>query len=429
MAQPKNIALAYSGGLDTSVIIPWLKERYPGARVVAVVADVGQGDDFDRVKDKARRSGADAAYVVDVKRIFVTDYIWPALRADAIYEGRYLLGTSLARPLIARAQVEVARAEGCDALAHGCTGKGNDQVRFELAYQALAPQLAVIAPVREWTLGSREEEIDYARAHGVPVPVTHEKPYSMDGNLWHQSYEAGILEDPWAEPPADMFRLTVDPAKAPDTAEYLEIGFERGTPVSLDGRRLDPAELVVALNRRAGAHGVGRVDIVENRLVGMKSRGVYETPGGTVLVDAHHHLQTITLDRETQHFKAAAVAPRYAELIYYGLWYSPLRRALDAFVASTQETVTGSVRVKLYKGTCTVVGRRAERSVYSHELATFGRGEGYDQKDAEGFIRLFGLPTKVFAATYPETAADASPIPFEAPAASRSGGTGAGRTS
>ena len=421
MAQPKNIALAYSGGLDTSVIIPWLKEQYSGARVVAVVADVGQGDDFDQVKDKAERSGADAVHVVDVRRIFVTDYIWPALRADAIYEGRYLLGTSLARPLIARVQVEAALAEGCDAVAHGCTGKGNDQVRFELAYQALAPQLAVIAPWREWTLGSREEEIDYAKAHGVPIPVTREKPYSMDQNLWHLSFESGVLEDPWAEPPAEMFRLTVDPAKAPDTAEYVEIGFEAGTPVSLDGRRLDPVELVASLNRRAGAHGVGRVDIVENRLVGMKSRGVYETPGGTVLVDAHHHLQTITLDRETQHFKALA-APRYAELVYYGLWYSPLRRALDAFVASTQETVTGSVRVKLYKGTATVVGRRAERSVYSHELATFGRGAGYDQKDAEGFIRLFGLPTKVFAATNPESTKDASPIPLEIPA--HSGGPG-----
>ncbi|HKX18989.1 MAG TPA: argininosuccinate synthase [bacterium] len=423
MAQPTSIALAYSGGLDTSVIIPWLKERYPGARVVAVVADVGQGDDFDQVKDKARRSGADAAHVVDVRRIFVTDYIWPVLRADAIYEGRYLLGTSMARPLIARAQVEVALAEGCDALAHGCTGKGNDQVRFELAYQALAPHLTVIAPVREWTLGSREEEIDYARAHGVPVPVTHAKPYSMDGNLWHQSYEAGILEDPWAEPPADMFRLTVDPAAAPDTAEYVEVGFEAGTPVALDGRRLDPVELVASLNERAGAHGVGRVDIVENRLVGMKSRGVYETPGGTVLVDAHHHLQTITLDRETQHFKEL-LAPRYAELVYYGQWYSPLRRALDAFVTATQRTVTGSVRVKMYKGAAAVVGRKADRSVYSHDLATFGRGESYDQKDAEGFIRLFGLPTKVFAATNPETTRDESPIPLEIPAGSAERGGG-----
>jgi argininosuccinate synthase len=423
MAQPRNIALAYSGGLDTSVIIPWLKERHSGARVVAVVADVGQGDDFDQVRDKARRSGADAVYVVDVRRIFVTDYLWPALRADAVYEGRYLLGTALARPLIARAQVEVALAEGCDALAHGCTGKGNDQVRFELAYQALAPHLTVIAPWREWALGSREEEIDYARAHGVPVPVTREKPYSMDQNLWHLSFESGILEDPWAEPPADMFRLTVDPAKAPDAPEYLEIGFEQGTPVSVDGRRLDPVELVTSLNRRAGGHGVGRTDIVENRLVGMKSRGVYETPAGTVLIDAHHHLQTITLDRETQHFKAL-VAPRYAELIYNGLWYSPLRRALDALVISTQETVAGSVRVRLYKGTCTVVGRRAARSVYSHELATFGRGEGYDQKDAAGFIRLFGLPTKVFAATNPESTKDASPIPVEQPAGASAPGRG-----
>ena len=415
MAQPAKIALAYSGGLDTSVIIPWLKERYPGCRVVAVVADVGQGDDFDGVRDKARRSGADAVHIVDVTRVFVTDYLFPALQANAIYEGKYLLGTSLARPLIARVQVEVALAEGCDALAHGCTGKGNDQVRFELAYQALAPHLTVIAPWREWTFGSREEEIDYARAHGIPVPVTREKPYSMDQNLWHLSFESGILEDPWAEPPAEMFRLTVDPAAAPATPEHLEIAFERGVPTAVDGRPLEPAVLVAALNRRAGAHGVGRVDIVENRLVGMKSRGVYETPGGTVLIEAHRDLETITLDRDTAHFKAL-VAPRYADLVYNGLWYSPLRRALDAFVAATQATVTGSVRVRLFRGSCTVVGRRAERSLYSHDLATFGRGAGYDQKDATGFIRLFGLPTKVFAGVNPELVRGGSPSAAEVPA-------------
>ncbi len=405
--QPKRVALAYSGGLDTSVIIPWLKERY-GSQVVAVVADVGQGDDFDEVRAKARRSGADAVEVVDVRREFVTDYIFAALRAEAIYEGRYLLGTSLARPLIARVQVQVALAEGCDALAHGCTGKGNDQVRFELAYQALAPALAVIAPWREWTLGSREEEIEYAQAHGVPVPVTREKPYSMDQNLWHLSFESGVLEDPWAEPPAGMHRLTVDPERAPDAPAYVEIGFERGTPVSLDGRPLDPVALVSELNRLAGAHGVGRVDMVENRLVGMKSRGVYETPGGTVLAEAHHHLQTITLDRETQHYKAL-LAPKYAELVYNGLWYSPLRRALDAFVTTTQETVTGTARVKLFKGSAVVVGRRAPRSLYSHDLATFGRGTGYNQADAEGFIHLFGLPTKVFADVNPGLSRDLAP--------------------
>ncbi len=414
MVHPRGVALAYSGGLDTSVIIPWLKEQHPGCRVVAVVADVGQDDDFDQVRDKARKSGADAVHVVDVKRVFVTDYIVPALRADAVYEGKYLLGTSLARPLIARVQVEVALAEGCDALAHGCTGKGNDQVRFELAYQALAPHLAVIAPWREWTLGSREEEIEYAQAHGIPVPVTREKPYSMDQNLWHLSFESGILEDPWAEPPAEMFRLTVDPSRAPDTPEDVDVGFVRGVPVTVDGARHDPEALVAALNRRAGAHGVGRVDIVENRLVGMKSRGVYETPGGTVLAEAHHHLQTITLDRDTQHYKAL-IASRYAELVYNGLWYAPLRRALDAFVAVTQETVTGSVRLRLFKGSCTVVGRRADRSLYSHELATFGRGTGYDQKDAAGFIRLFGLPTKVFAGANPELTRDTTPLPVEAP--------------
>jgi len=407
MHQPKRVALAYSGGLDTSVIIPWLKERY-GCQVVAVVADVGQGDDFDEVRTKARRSGADTVEVVDVRHEFVTRYIYPALRADAVYEGRYLLGTSLARPLIARVQVEIALAEGCDALAHGCTGKGNDQVRFELAYQALAPELVVIAPWREWTLGSREEEIEYAQAHGVPVPVTREKPYSMDQNLWHLSFESGVLEDPWAEPPAGMHRLTVDPEKAPDDAAHVEIGFERGTPLTVDGRALDPVGLVSHLNRLAGAHGVGRVDIVENRLVGMKSRGVYETPGGTVLAEAHHHLQTITLDRETQHYKAL-LAAKYAELVYNGLWYSPLRRALDAFVASTQETVTGTVRVKLYKGSAVVVGRRAPTSLYSHDLATFGRSTGYQQGDAEGFIHLFGLPTKVFADVNPDLSRDLAP--------------------
>ncbi len=422
MKPPAKVALAYSGGLDTSVIIPWLKERYPGCRVLAVIADVGQDDDFDAIKEKARRSGADAAQVVDVRRAFVTDYIFPALRANAVYEGRYLLGTSLARPLIARVQVEVALAEGCDALAHGCTGKGNDQVRFELAYQALAPHLMVIAPWREWTLTSREEEIDYARAHGVPVPVTVEKPYSMDQNLWHSSFESGVLEDPGVEPPADMYRLTVDPATAPNTPEHHEIAFERGVPTALDGCALDPVTLVTTLNRRAGAHGVGRIDIVENRLVGMKSRGVYETPGGTVLAEAHHHLETMTLDRDTQHYKAL-VASRYAELVYNGLWYSPLRRALDAFVAATQETVTGAVRVKLYKGACAVVGRTADRSLYSADLATFGRSTGYDHKDATGFIRLFGLPTKVFAAVNPDLVRDRVQPPAAFPT------TGPGRRS
>jgi len=418
MPTPTRVALAYSGGLDTSVIIPWLKERY-GCQVVAVVADVGQDDDFDQVRDKARRSGADKVQVVDVRRAFVTDYIFPALRADAVYEGRYLLGTSLARPLIARVQVEAALAEGCDALAHGCTGKGNDQVRFELAYQALAPQLAVVAPWREWTLGSREEEIEYARAHGVPVPVTKEKPYSMDQNLWHLSFESGVLEDPWKEPPPDMYRLTVDPARAPDTPAIVELGFDRGTPTSIDGRSLDPVALIAALNRLAGAHGVGRVDIVENRLVGMKSRGVYETPGGTVLAEAHHHLQTITLDRDTQHFKAL-LAPKYAELVYNGLWYSPLRRALDAFVSATQETVGGTVRVKLFKGTATVVGRQAARSLYSHDLATFGRTTGYHQGDAAGFIHLFGLPTRVFAEVNPDLTRDVTPPRAKVPVPGRS---------
>jgi len=409
----ERIVLAYSGGLDTSVAIPWLKEKYH-AEIIAVTMDLGQGRELEEIRDRALAAGATRAHVLDLREEFARDYILPALKADAIYEDRYPMATSLGRPLIAEKLVEIAGIEQATAVAHGCTGKGNDQVRFELAYQALAPHLGVIAPWREWTLGSREEEIDYAKTHGVPVPVTREKPYSMDQNLWHLSFESGILEDPWAEPPADMFRLTVDPAAAPGAPEYVEIGFERGVPVSVDGKGLDPVTLIETLNRRAGAHGVGRADIVENRLVGMKSRGVYETPGGTVLMEAHHHLQTITLDRDTQHYKAL-IAPRYAELVYNGVWYSPLRRAFDAFAVVTQETVTGTVRVKLFKGACTVVGRKAAASLYSNALATFGRGEGYDQKDSAGFIRLFGLPTKVFAAVNPDLTRDSAPLPIEVP--------------
>lgn len=399
MTSSTKTVLAYSGGLDTSVIIPWLKQNY-GGQVLAVIVDVGQPEDFDALRTKALVSGADAAFVVDVREEFVTDFIFPALRANAIYEHSYLLGTALARPLIAKTQVEVALAEGADALAHGCTGKGNDQVRFELTYQALAPQLKVVAPWREWELRSREDEIEYAAAHGVPIPVTKEKPYSIDQNLWHRSVEAGPLEDPWQEPPEDAYALTVPPAEAPDQPEYVEITFEQGRPVGLNESKLDPLTVVRTLNRLGGAHGVGRVDMVENRLVGMKSRGIYETPGGTILSVAHRDLESITLDRDTLHH-SASIAPRYAELIYYGQWYSPLRVAFDGFLDVAQGTVTGTVRVKLFKGTAAAAGRTSPNALYQRDLATFGRDEVYRQKDAEGFINLWGLPTRVFAHVNP----------------------------
>lgn len=399
MDRISKVALAYSGGLDTSVIIPWLRENY-GVKVIAVIVDVGQPEDIAAIRQKALASGADSAVVVDAKTEFVSEYCFPALRANAIYEGQYLLGTALARPVIAKSQIEVALAEGADALAHGCTGKGNDQVRFELAYKALAPEFKIIAPWREWNLVSREDEIAYAAAHGIPVPVTRDKPYSVDQNLWHRSAEAGILEDPWLEPPKHVFALTVDAAEAPDEPAYVEIAFERGVPVALDGRVLVPADLLSALNRLGGMHGVGRTDMVENRLVGMKTRGVYETPGGTILAAAHRDLETITLDRETQHY-AMLIAPRYAELVYYGQWFSPLRQAFDGFIDAAQQTVTGTVRVKLFKGTCTVVGRQSPHSLYRQDLATFSHDAVYNQKDAEGFINLWSLPTQVFAGTNP----------------------------
>ncbi|MDQ7858984.1 MAG: argininosuccinate synthase [Armatimonadota bacterium] len=394
-----KIALAYSGGLDTSVAIPWLRETY-GAQVVAVIVDIGQGEDLAAVRDKALASGAVAAHVVDVRRTFVTDYLVPMVQAGAVYEGRYMLGTAIARPLIAKTQVEVALAEGADALAHGCTGKGNDQVRFELAYQALAPQLAVIAPWRQWHIRSREQAIEYAERHGVPVTATRARPYSVDRNLWHCSSEAGILEDIWAEPPDDLYQYTDDPRTAPDDPEYVEIEFEEGRPVALDGARLDPLALMERLNAAGRRHGVGRIDMVENRLVGMKTRGVYETPGGTILHVAHRDLEAITVERDCQHYKLQ-IGPRYAELVYYGQWFSPLRQAFDAFVASTQRTVTGSVRVKLFKGSAMAVGRRSPQSLYDMHLATFGEDAVYDQRDAGGFIALWGLPTRVFAQANP----------------------------
>ncbi len=399
MTNITKVALAYSGGLDTSVIIPWLGEHY-GAKVIAVIVDVGQPEDIPAIRGKALASGAERAVVVDAKEEFVSEYCFAALRANAAYEWQYLLGTALARPVIAKAQVEVALADGADALAHGCTGKGNDQVRFELAYKALAPQLPIIAPWREWTLASREEEIEYAAAHGIPVPATREKPYSVDQNLWHRSAEAGALEDPWREPPEDVYALTVSPARAPDEPAYVEMTFEAGIPVAIDGRRDDPVALLQTLNRLGGAHGVGRADMVENRLVGIKSRGVYETPGGTILAIAHRDLETITLDRETQHH-AMLIAPRYAELVYYGQWFSPLRAAFDGFLGAAQQTVSGTVRVKLFKGACVAVGRQSANSLYRHDLATFGKDAAYAQQDAEGFINLWALPTQVFAATNP----------------------------
>jgi len=399
MAKAKKVVLAYSGGLDTSVMIKWLKDNY-GCEVIAFVADVGQGEELEGLKARALKTGASKVYIEDLKKEFVKDFIFPMLKAGAVYEGQYLLGTSVARPLIAKKQVEIALKEKADALAHGATGKGNDQVRFELTYKALAPDLKIIAPWREWELKGRKEEIEYAKKHGIPVPVTKEKPYSSDRNLWHISYEGGVLEDPWFEPQEDMFILTTSLEKAPSRPEYLEIELEKGVPVRVRSRQYavsnNPVRLIQFLNKIGGKHGIGRVDIVENRLVGIKSRGVYETPGGTILYAAHQALETITLDRDTLHYKQL-VAQRYAELVYYGQWFTPLKEALDAFVNKTQENVSGVVRLKLYKGSCWVVGRKSPKSLYRPELATFEKEEVYNQKDAEGFINLFGLPIKVEA--------------------------------
>ncbi|NLP37129.1 MAG: argininosuccinate synthase [Firmicutes bacterium] len=389
----KKVVLAYSGGLDTSIIIPWLKENYQ-VEVIAMAADVGQGEELEPLREKAINSGASKIYIEDIREEFMRDFVFPMIKSGAFYEQQYLLGTSIARPAIAKRLVEVAEKEGADAIAHGATGKGNDQVRFELTIKALAPQMKIIAPWREWEIKSREDAIDYAQKHGIPIPVTKDKPYSMDRNLWHLSYEGGILEDPDVEPEKEMFLLTVDPQDAPDTPEYVEIGFDQGEPVSVNGKNLDPVTLLTELNTIAGRHGVGRVDIVENRLVGMKSRGVYETPGGTLLYFAHRELETLTLDRETMHFKEM-IAIKYGELVYNGQWYTPLREAIDAFVDSTQRTVTGTVLLKLYKGNIIVAGRQSPYSLYREDLATFGADEVYNQRDAEGFINLFGLPLQV----------------------------------
>jgi argininosuccinate synthase len=395
MADPKKVVLAYSGGLDTSVILRWLIERYR-VDVVAYCADLGQGEELIPVRDKALRTGASGVHIVDLRSEFVRDFIFPMLRANAVYEGSYLLGTSIARPLIAKAQVEIALKEGADAVAHGATGKGNDQVRFELTYAALAPHLRVIAPWREWDLRSRTEMIDFAQRHGIEVPVTKERPYSMDRNMFHISFEGGVLEDPWNAPPAKMFLLTQDPEDAPDVAQEVTVEFEAGNPVAIDGRPRDPVDLLTHLNRLGGDHGVGRVDLVENRFVGMKSRGVYETPGGTILHVAHRALESITLDRETLHLRDSLIS-RYAEMIYYGFWFSPERQALQAFMDECQRDVTGTVRLKLYKGNVTVLGRKSPRSHYRTDVVTFEADDVYRQRDAEGFINLQALRLKIRA--------------------------------
>jgi argininosuccinate synthase len=393
----KRVALAYSGGLDTSIIIPWLKEKYD-CEVVAIAGDVGQAEELAGLKEKAIATGADEIYIEDLRHEFITEYIWPTVRAGAVYEHKYLLGTSFARPVIAKRQVEIAKRTGCDALAHGCTGKGNDQVRFELTFKALAPEMEVIAPWREWDIVSREDAIDYANERQIPITASREKIYSHDRNIWHLSHEGGILEDPANEPEESMFELTVSPEKAPDTPEYVEIGFEKGAPVTVNGEHLDPAPLIELLNEIGGRNGCGRVDLVENRLVGMKSRGVYETPGGTLLLAALRELESLCLDRESSHYKEV-VAHKYAEMVYFGQWFTPLREALDAFVNSLMAPVRGSVKLKLYKGNVIVAGRTSPNTLYRPDLASFTMGASYDQKDAAGFINIFGLPLKVKALT------------------------------
>ncbi len=388
-----KIVLAYSGGLDTSVAIKWLKETY-NADVIAFCADLGQGEDLTAIKKKALKTGASKAYVEDLREEFVRDYVFPMLRMNAVYEGAYLLGTSIARPLIAKKQIDIAEKEKADAVAHGATGKGNDQVRFELTYYALKPDIKVIAPWREWPFNSRQSLIKYAAKHGIPVPVTKAKPYSTDRNLFHISYEGGMLEDPWAAPPADMFTMITPPEKAPDKASYIELSYEKGNPVSINGKRMTPARLLDALNKIAGKNGIGRIDMVENRYVGIKSRGVYETPGGTVLHIAHRAIESITLDREVLHLRDSLV-PKYAELIYYGYWFSPERKILQAMIDKIQADVTGAVRLKLYKGNCHVIGRKSPKSLYNPELATFEAEKVYNQKDAEGFIKLNALRLKI----------------------------------
>lgn len=394
MKQKEKVVLAYSGGLDTSIIIPWLKENY-NCEVIAMAADVGQGEELEPLREKAVKTGASKIYIEDIREEFIKDYIYPTLTAGAVYEGKYLLGTSFARPIIAKKLVEIADKEGASAIAHGCTGKGNDQVRFELTVKALCPQLKIIAPWREWNIRSREDAIDYARLRNIPVPVTKKDNYSMDRNLWHLSHEGSDLENPGNEPQYEnLLKIITPPEKAPDKPSYVEIYFEKGIPLKVNGNKLNPVELMETLNTLGAKNGIGIVDMVENRLVGMKSRGVYETPGGSILYYAHRELELLCLDRDTLHYKETA-SHRFAELVYYGKWYTPLREALSAFVESTQRTVTGTVRLKLYKGNIMSAGIKSEYSLYSEELSTFEKDEVYNQKDAEGFINLFGLPIKV----------------------------------
>jgi len=398
MVKKEKVVLAYSGGLDTSVILPWLKETY-GYEVIAFAAELGQGDELAGIKRKAMRSGAAKCIVKDLRREFVEDYLWPMLKSGAVYENDYLLGTSIARPLIAKHQVQIAHAQGATALAHGATGKGNDQVRFELTYMALDPSLKIIAPWKDpnFTLTSREAAVDYAKKHKIPIEQSKKKIYSRDRNLWHISHEGADLEDPASEPKDNLFVISRPVSKTPDKPAYVDIGFNKGVPVKLNGKKIDGVKLIEALNRLGGKHGIGQVDLVENRLVGMKSRGVYETPGGTILVAAHRTLESLTLDRETMHYKQQ-IALKYAELVYYGLWFSRLREALDAFVDVTQRNVTGQVKMKLFKGRCTPAGVKSPNSLYKKDLASFKMGAEYNPTDAAGFIRLFGLPMKVAAA-------------------------------
>ena len=397
MGEIKKVVLAYSGGLDTSIIIPWLKENYDNCEVIAVAGNVGQGGELEGLEEKAKKTGASKLYIADLTDEFASDYIIPTMKAGAVYEGKYLLGTSFARPIIAKRIVEIALAEGADAICHGCTGKGNDQVRFELTIKAFAPNMKIIAPWRIWNLKSRDEEIDYAEAHNVPLNITRETNYSKDKNLWHLSHEGLDLEDPANEPDYDkILELGVTPEKAPDKPTYITLSFDKGNPVALDGKKMKPSALIAELNKLGGANGIGIADIVENRLVGMKSRGVYETPGGTILYFAHEVLESLCLDKETAHFKQH-VALKFADLVYNGQWFTPLREALSAFVDSTQQTVTGDVKLKLYKGNITPAGVTSPYSLYDEEIATFSEDEVYDQKDSAGFINLFGLPIKVKA--------------------------------
>jgi argininosuccinate synthase len=391
----KKIVLAYSGGLDTSAILRWLRDNY-NAEVIAFAADLGQGEELDPLEEKAKASGASKIYIDDLKDEFVRDYVFPVIKANLVYEGTYLLGTSIARPLIAKRQMEIAALEGADAVSHGATGKGNDQVRFELSYYAIDPNITIIAPWREWEFKSRTDLIEYSRDCNIPITVTEEKPYSTDRNLFHISYEGGILEDPWSEPPEDMFVLSVSPENAPDKPTYIEIEFERGTPVAVDGERLGPAALLTVLNEAAGKNGIGRVDMVESRFVGMKSRGVYETPGGTILHAGHRALESITLDREVMHLRDSLM-PRYAELVYYGFWFAPEAELMRKMVDDTQQNVSGTVRLKLYKGNCMVVGRKSPDSLYHPDFATFESEGVYNQADAEGFIKLNSLRLRINA--------------------------------